>query len=124
MKKLLKFTFALLLLAIAGVSQAQSNMTDEQKEEARQKYEAYQEKLNLTDEQAPLVEEINLKFYEGLSELRNSSASRLSKYRKFKGLDSDRDKGMKSVLTNEQYKVYQEFKKENREEFKSRRKEG
>lgn len=124
MKKLLKTTFALIFLAFAGVIQAQSNMTDEQKEEARQKYEAYQEKLNLTDEQAPLVEEINLKFYEGLSELRNSSASRLSKYRKFKGLDADRDKGMKSVLSSEQYKVYQEFKKENREEFKSRRKDG
>ena len=124
MKKLFTIAFGLvLLLAVEGV-QAQSKMTEEQKEEARAKYEAYQEKLALTDEQAPKVEEINLTFYEGLSELRNSNASRLKKYRKFKELDSQRDKDMKAILTDDQYETYQEFKKESRDEFKSNRKNG
>ena len=124
MKKLLKITFGLAFIVFAGSTQAQSKMTEAQKEEARARYEAYQEKLALTDEQAPRIEEINLAFYEGLSELRNSDASRLSKYRKFKDLDSKRDKDMKAVLTDDQYETYQEFKKENREEFKSKRKNG
>ncbi len=124
MGKLFTITFGLALLIVAGNVQAQSNMTEEQKEEARARYEAYQEKLNLSDEQSPKVEEINLAYFEGLSELRNSNASRLSKYRKFKGLSSKRDEDMKAVLTDEQYEIYKEFQKETREDFKEKRKNG
>lgn len=122
MKRVFTILFGLALLA--GTTQAQSKMTDAQKEEARARYEAYQEKLNLAPDQEERVEEINLTYFEGLSEVRNSGASRLSKYKKFKSISSQRDDDMKAVLTKEQYKVYQEFQKEMREDFKQKRRNG
>jgi len=46
---------------------AQSRMTEAQKEEAKTKYQAYREKLELTDAQSIRVEAINNTFFEGLS---------------------------------------------------------
>lgn len=108
--------------AIATYSAAlgQSRMTQEEKEEVVARYREYMEELNLTEEQKPKVEEINRTFFEGVSELRNSTRSRMEKYRTFKKLRSARDKEMKSVLTDEQYAVYKENQKEQREKFKER----
>ena len=112
MKKLLAVAFALGFLTLNSSLHAEVKLTDEQKEEALAKFETLQEKLSLTDEQSPKVEEINMTFFEGLSELHESESSRFMKYRKFKGIDSKRDKAMKAVLSKEQYKVYSDLKKE------------
>ena len=105
-----------------GLKAQQSKMTAEEKEEARARYEAYQEKLNLTEAQSAKVEEINLTFFEGLSELRNSNEARFAKYKKFKGLSKERDKEMEAVLDDSQYKIYQQYQAETRDEFKQNRK--
>lgn len=122
MKKLI--IFALLLLAICTSSYGQSNnpkLTEEQKKEWKARLDAYREKLNLTDEQKPQVEEANMAYLEALSEIRESGGSKLSKYRMFKKANSGRDKKMKSILSKEQYKIYKEQQEEFKEEIKARR---
>jgi len=112
MRKLLATAFAMGFLTLNSSLQAESKLTEEQKEEALVRFETLQEKLSLTDEQSPKVEEINMTYFGELRELRESGSSRLKKYREFKGIDSKRDKAMKAVLSKEQYKVYSDLKKE------------
>ncbi len=98
--------------------QAQSRMTEEQKQEARERYEAYKTRLNLNEDQQLKVKTINTDFFEGLVPLRTSTESRISKYRKYKALKNTKDKQMKEVLTADQYKTYEQFQAEMKEEFK------
>lgn len=112
MKKLLATAFALGFLTLNSSLQAELTLTEEQKEEALERFETLQERLSLMDEQAPKVQEITMTYFTELRELRESDSSRLKKYREFKGIDSKRDKAMKAVLSREQYKVYSDLKKE------------
>lgn len=122
MKKLI--IFVLLLVAVCTSSNAQSNnpkLSEEQKKEWKARLDAYREKLNLTDEQKPQVEEANMAYLEALSEIRESGGSKLSKYRTYKKANAERDKKMKSILSKEQYKIYKEQQEEFKEEIKARR---
>lgn len=112
-------TMALSVIALAG--QAQNRMTDEQKQEMRERYEQYRTSLNLTEAQQSQVETINRDFFEGLAALKASPDSRLSKYKKYKSLRNGKDSRMKRVLDDEQYKKYQDFQKQMKEEFKENR---
>jgi hypothetical protein len=114
--------FAMILLAIVSTNlSAQSKMTPEEKEELKAKFAAYKEKLNLSEDQSVKVEAINATYFEGLSQLKNSTERKMSKYKKFKALQSTRDQKMKEVLNEEQYKLYKEFQKEMREDLKENR---
>ena len=97
----------LVTLAAANAS-AQSKLTEEQKKEAKAKYQANKEKLNLTEDQSKQVDAINAPWFEGIAELKKSDASKMSKYKKFKSLNAERDKKMKEVLTKDQFKIYKE----------------
>jgi hypothetical protein len=122
MKKILNITALLvLLMVVASQVAAQSKITEEQKNEAKAKYQAYKEKLNLTEEQSKKVDAINSDWLEGLAGIKNSNAGRMAKYRKYKALKSDRDKKMKEVLTRDQYKIYQQQQQEMKDEFQERR---
>ncbi|MCG6191179.1 hypothetical protein [Maribellus maritimus] len=122
MKKKIAFTTLLLLVTLSMNLFAQSKLTEQQKEEAKARYEAYKEKLNLTAEQEPKVQEINTKYFEALAELKNSNKSRLDKLKTFRNLKTDKNKKMKQVLTKEQYKIYIDFQEEIKEDFlKNRR---
>ncbi|MBT1704427.1 hypothetical protein [Chryseosolibacter indicus] len=109
------------LCVTAFVVQAQNRMTEEQRQEMRERYEQYKTALNLTEAQQSQVEAINRSFFEGLAALRASPDSRLSKYKKYKSLRDEKDGRMKEVLDDEQYKKYQDFQKEMKEEFKENR---
>jgi Spy/CpxP family protein refolding chaperone len=112
---------ALAVIASYGAVYSQSRMTEEEKQEAIARYREYVEELNLTEEQKPKVEEINKAYFDGLSKLRGSNASRMEKFQAFKQLRSERDNKMKDVLTKEQYAIYKEHQKEQRENFRERR---
>lgn len=122
MKTIIRIGVSLVLTTIfsAGVL-AQSKMTEEQMKKAKARYEQYKQKLNLTNDQSKKVDAINTTYFEGIAELKKNDASKLSKYRRFKSLSSDRDKKMKEVLTKEQYKIYKQQQEERKEEFKQRR---
>ena len=122
MKRIIKLTLVLLLVTgIAANASAQSKMTEEQKKEAKATYQEYKEKLNLTEDQSKKVDAINSTWFEGIAELRNSSSSKMAKYKRYKSLNADKDKQMKEVLTKEQFKTYKQQQKEMKAEFKQRR---
>ena len=113
----------LLLVAVhsSGVVTAQSKFTEEQKKELQAKFEAYREKLNLTEEQQEKVKPINTTFFEGLAGIKESGGSKLSKLKAFRKLSDKRDKQMKEVLDKNQYDTYLKMKEEMKEEMKSKR---
>ena len=122
MKKIINITALLVLLTlVVNRASAQSKMTEEQKKEAKAKYQAYKEKLNLTDEQSKQVDAINSDWLEGLAGIKSSGAGKMAKYKKYKALKADRDKRMKEVLTKDQYKIYQQQQQEMKDEFQERR---
>lgn len=120
MKKLLMIGCMVIL---ATSSYAQSRMTEKEKEEAIERHRIYMERLNLTEEQKPQVEEINMRFFEGVSNVKKSGSTKLDKFRTFKSLSSARDSEMKKVLTKQQYAIYKENQEEQREKFKERRRQ-
>lgn len=122
MKKIIHIAVMLVLVMLAAnEASAQSKMTEEQKKEAKAKYQAYKEKLNLNEEQSKQVDAINTDWFEGIADLKSSNASKMTKYRKFKSLNSDRDKKMKEVLTRDQFKIYKQQQQEMKDEFRERR---
>ncbi len=122
MRNLMALLVMVALMTIAQSVWAQSHMTEEQKAEAKARYMAYKEKLNLSDEQAVKVDEINKAYFAKLAELKNSDEGKRAKYRKLKDLQSDKDKKMKEVLNEDQYKQYKEFQAEMEKEIKERMK--
>jgi len=118
MKQFIHLSIALLITATVS---AQSKLTDEQTNEAKAKYQEYKQQLNLNDDQSKKVDAINTTYFHGIAELKTSNASKLSKYKKFKSLNSERDKQMKDILTKDQYKTYKEQQQEMKDEFKQRR---
>lgn len=120
MKKLWMIAY---LVILATCSYAQSKMTEKEKEEAIARYRSYIESLHLTGEQRPQVEEINMRFFTGISNVKKSNASKLEKYRTFKSLSSARDSEMKKVLTKDQYAIYKENQEEQRENFRQQRRQ-
>jgi hypothetical protein len=121
MKNIMTF-FAMIALSTVFTSlSAQSKMTPEEKEELKAKFAAYKEKLNLSEDQSVKVEAINATYFEGLSQLKNSNERKMSKYKKFKALQSTRDEQMKDVLDDGQYKMYKDFQKEMQEDLKENR---
>lgn len=122
MKDVMKIFVLLILVAMSCSLQAQSAMTEEQKQEVKAKYEEYRKSLNLTEDQEKKTEAINLEFIDGLAQLKGSQERKMVKYRKFKTLQEKKDNQMKDVLDAEQYKKYKTFQAEMKEDFKENRK--
>ena len=63
MKKLIIFAMLLAICSLSSYAQTSSSrLTEEQKNEWKARLDAYREKLNLTDEQKPKVEEANMDY--------------------------------------------------------------
>jgi Spy/CpxP family protein refolding chaperone len=113
---MISFSFA------ASAQNARAKLSEDQKNDLKVKMEAYKAKLNLTVEQQPKFEEINLQFAEALAKLKEDNGSRISKYRKLKAATGERNKKVKDILTTEQYKVFQAHQDDMKEELQSQRK--
>jgi Spy/CpxP family protein refolding chaperone len=122
MKRMLNIALVLVLVTLVATNAvAQSKMTEEQKKEAKAKYQAYKEKLNLTEDQSKKVDAINTTWFEGIAEIKKSGGSKMARYKKYKSLSADRDRKMKEVLTKEQFKTYKQQQQEMKDEFRQRR---
>ena len=93
-------------------------------ERAKALTERMKENLSLQNDQYEKVYTINLVFVNKATQVRNSGGGRLGKARKLKGADSERDKMLKGVLSDKQYKKHKEQKDENRKEMKKKMKTG
>jgi Spy/CpxP family protein refolding chaperone len=120
MKEKLRYALVLLLL-VPVLAHAQQRMTEEEKNEMRKRYEQFQAELNLTGEQRTKVEKINEEFFAGLSSIRNSNDRKLQKYNRYKDIQRKKDNQMKSVLDAEQFKKYEVFQKQLRDDIRENR---
>jgi hypothetical protein len=81
--------------------------------------------LQLTSEQIPKVEEINLKYAKRLEALKAKTIPRRQKLDILKADDKDKEKELKEILTEDQFKTYQakknEIKKQMKENIKKKR---
>ncbi|WP_044219947.1 hypothetical protein [Chitinophaga pinensis] len=112
--------FLLLLMTIAMPSFAQDTKKDKA---AKALTDTMRTQLSLDDTQYSKVYDINADFVGKLAGLKDDSDSKMAKFKKMKAIDEDRDKALKAVLSAEQFKSFQEFKKQNRQEMKARFKE-
>lgn len=74
--------------------------------------------LQLKPEQEEPTQSVNLKYANLNEELRGNNLSRLQKAKKLKANDKAKDKELKDILTEEQFKLYQAKKDEIRQKFK------
>ena len=74
--------------------------------------------LQLTPDQEGSIQAINLKYANQNEELRNSGKSRMQKLNTLKSNDKAKDKELKAILTEDQFKTYESRKEEVREKFK------
>jgi hypothetical protein len=81
--------------------------------------------LQLTNEQIPKVEEVNLKYAKRLEALQAKTIPRRQKLDILKADDKDKEKELKQILTVDQFKTYQakknEIKKQMKENIKKKR---
>jgi uncharacterized membrane protein len=122
--KILSLFIALFFIS-ANTTFAQSktaNLTYEQKEENKKNLEEYAAALSLSEEQQPKFEEITKKYAEQMKALKDNSGSRLSKYKKMKSIQINKNAEMKKLLSKDQYKVYLDKQEEMQKKMKERRK--
>jgi hypothetical protein len=84
--------------------------------------------LSLTDEQLPIVRDINLKYSKKMDALQTNLLPKSEKIREITDNDKAKDEELKSVLTSSQFQTYlskkQEIKKKFKENLKQRRQAG
>ncbi|APD08195.1 hypothetical protein UJ101_02697 [Flavobacteriaceae bacterium UJ101] len=118
--KLLKSSIVVVLLSFSTIAFAQDRkLTEEQKEQIK---EQYFEKLSLSEEQKPQFEEITNKYALQMKKLKTSGKSKFAKYKEFKSIKSSKDKEVKTLLSSDQYKIYEETQKEIQKKMKEKRK--
>jgi hypothetical protein len=129
MKKILS-TFLVPLLAVGFCVTAHSQQTSgfSAERHAAKLNDWMKTNLQLTGEQIPKVEEINLKYAKRLEALQAKTIPRRQKLDILKADDKDKEKELKNVFTVDQFKKYQakknELKKQMKENIKKKRAEG
>ena len=122
LSKKLGLFLALLLVGITDINAQtkRENLSDEQKEEIKKNVEAYATSLNLTAIQKTEFEAITKKYGEQMIAVKDSGGGKFKKYRKLKSIRKNKDKEMKQLLHQEQFKTYLEKQEERKQEMKAR----
>lgn len=76
------------------------------------------EKLVLNESQYGKVLEINKTFLQKVIAIKGSAVTKAEKVKKVRALNDERDAKLKSVLTDDQYKVYAASRAENRQKLR------
>ena len=120
-KKLWLF-IALLLVGSTNINAQtkRENLSDEQKEKIEKKVEEYAASLHLTAIQKTEFEAITRKYAEQMKAVRDSGGHKFKKYRKLKSIRKNKDKEMKQLLNQKQFKTYLEKQEERKQQLKAR----
>jgi hypothetical protein len=104
------FVFAALtVLSLSLNAQSQSSTP----EERAQKWDDWMKKeLAITPDQEANTHAINLKYAQMNEQLKSSTETRRSKFQEIKLNESYKEKELKQVLTKDQFRLYQEKKKD------------
>lgn len=124
MKKVLRRTgLSMFLIQLILVTNAQKNEPKSAEERATQLTEWMKTNLQLTDDQTPKVQDINLRYANKMEELKSSTGARKQKMSQLKDDDAAKDAELKSVLNDNQFQMYQAKKNELKKKFKEKMKE-
>ena len=121
--RIIKFiTGIIIIMNIPFIASAQvedfKNSTPEERAEFQTEW--MKSELSLDSSIVPNVYSINLKYSKKMQSIMNSGGSRIQKYREFKASSDAKDAELKSVLTKDQYKIYQQRKEEMKQKLKER----
>lgn len=123
MKHMKNILTLLLLVIVSNTAIAQEReLTDEQKTQMETQLTEYFEKLDLSEDQKTKFEEITKKYNEQMRGLRDSDKGRLDKYKELKSIRKNKNKEMNTLLSNEQYKTYEETQEKMQQKMKEKRK--
>jgi Spy/CpxP family protein refolding chaperone len=115
------FILTALLVAMATIATAQPRSNGTPEERAKNQTERLVKLLNLTDEQTQKIQTVNLDLAKKTDEaFRNNSNDREAARGKMQEIDTERDKKYKEILTEDQFKTYQEDKAERAKQRGSR----
>ena len=111
--KFIKRTLLFVALIFSGVCIAHAQTKSFTPEERAQKWDDWMKKeLAITPDQEAGVHSINLKYAQMNEQLKDSEANRRSKFQEVKANENGKENELKQVLTKEQFKSYQEKKKD------------
>ncbi|WP_129582993.1 hypothetical protein [Flavobacterium cyanobacteriorum] len=111
-KKIFGIMLAFALFTINAVAQ------DKAAEGAKAVTANMKEQLSLNDSQYTKVYAINQDFLKKAMENKTTAKTRIEKAKRLKALDEERDAKLKSVLTEEQFKIFVANKAENRKKIR------
>lgn len=104
------------LLFAAGRSMAQTSP----EERAKKLSEKMKTELSLTDEQYVKVQAINLEYAKKNDEIMKGSGGKFAKYKSLKSAQKEKKKELKPILTDEQFKKYEQMMEDAENEAKER----
>lgn len=110
----MKHILILVIIALVSTSTVaqKKEISQEQKAQIENQLKVYEDKLDLTEEQKPKFQEIIKKYGKQMMALKDSDKGRLSKYKELKSISKNRNKEIKPLLSNEQYKIYEDLQEE------------
>ncbi|WP_343671101.1 hypothetical protein [Chitinophaga sp.] len=88
------------------------------KQFAKTMTDSMQVHLSLNDDQYKKVYDINTQFLTKMAGIKQAGGGKLAKLQQFKAADQERDAALKPVLTDDQFKKFQENKKAKRAEMR------
>lgn len=120
-----KFVLLLLILAsIGNLTQAQDKTSTGTPDQRAQKITSWMKaELQLTPEQEPVIQNINLKYAIQNESLKASGGGKMAKYKKFKSSQEAKEEELKRALTGEQFNVYLNKKDDLHRKMKEERQE-
>ena len=95
--------------------------TPEERAELQTNY--MKESLALTSDQEIKIQDLNLKYAKKMQDVYNTPDRKFQKLKRMKGVSTEKDQEMKSILNPDQYATYEKNKEEMKEKMRSRAKE-
>lgn len=122
--KTLKHILILAIVMLIGTSTvAQSgDFTAEQKAQFEEQLASYLDELDLSEDQTEKFKEISRRYAGQMKSLKESDKSRLSKYKELKSIQKNKNEEMKTLLSEEQYQIYEKMQEEMKKKMKEKRK--
>jgi len=84
-------------------------------EKAMSKIENHMESMKLNDDQKTQFKEINEKYRLKLESIKNSDKTRFVKFQDLKKLRKEKDKEIKLILNEDQFKIYKTYQEQSKD---------
>lgn len=123
-KKQLTFLAAVFIcIACTDLSAQKSKLKDSTPEQrAKLQTEWMTTKLNLNASQVQQISALNLQYAQKNEPIIQSNDSKVSKFKKLKALQKEKSNAFSQILSEEQYKKYEDIKDQMVQNFKNKRK--